>query len=90
MNKIREARKAAGLSQRRMAEVMGIPQRTIENWEAGVNDPPEYVERLVVQELERIKNKEGKEAPIKRRRKDDKRLRSKEIADHSKPQRRRI
>jgi DNA-binding transcriptional regulator YiaG len=58
MNKIREARKAAGLSQRRMAEVMGIPQRTIENWEAGVNDPPEYVERLIVQELERIKNDE--------------------------------
>lgn len=55
MNKIKEARIAAGLSQRRMAEMMGIPRRTIENWESGVNTPPEYVERLVVQELERVK-----------------------------------
>lgn len=55
MNKIKEARIAAGLSQKRMAEMMGIPRRTIENWESGVNTPPEYVERLVVQELERVK-----------------------------------
>lgn len=55
MNKIKEARVAAGLSQQRMSDVMGIPRRTIENWEAGVNDPPEYVERLVIQELERLK-----------------------------------
>ena len=55
MNRIKEARIAAGLSQRRMAEMMGIPRRTIENWESGVNTPPEYVERLVVQELERVK-----------------------------------
>ena len=55
MNRIKEARIAAGLSQRRMAEMMGIPRRTIENWESGVNTPPEYVERLVVQELERLK-----------------------------------
>lgn len=55
MNKIKEARIAAGLSQKRMAEMMGIPRRTIENWESGVNTPPKYVERLVVQELERVK-----------------------------------
>lgn len=58
MNKIKEARVAAGLSQQRMSDVMGIPRRTIENWEAGVNDPPEYVERLVIQELERLKKNE--------------------------------
>ena len=58
MNKIKEARVAAGLSQQRMSDIMGIPRRTIENWEAGVNDPPEYVERLVIQELERLKKNE--------------------------------
>lgn len=56
MSKIREARIAAGLTQDAMAEKLGIPKRTIQDWEAGRRIPPEYVERLVVAELERIKN----------------------------------
>lgn len=53
--KIKEARKAAGLTQKQMADEMGIPKRTIENWEAGVRSCPEWAERLVVAELYRIK-----------------------------------
>lgn len=52
MNKIKEARKKAGLTQEQMSEKMGIPKRTIQNWENGVTKPPEYVERLVVENLE--------------------------------------
>ena len=54
MNKIKEARKKAGLTQEEMTSVLGIPRRTVQNWEKGVTKPPEYVERLVVAELERI------------------------------------
>ena len=54
MNKIKEARKKAGLTQEEMTSVLGIPRRTVQNWEKGVTKPPEYVERLVVAELERM------------------------------------
>lgn len=52
---IKEARKSAGLTQLQMSQVMGIPRRTIEDWERGVKTPPEYVERLVVEKLLNIK-----------------------------------
>lgn len=56
MKTIREARIAAGLTQEQMSEFMCIPKRTIENWEGGKRNPPTYVERLVIAELERIKD----------------------------------
>lgn len=57
MSKIKEARISANLTQDAMEEKLGIPKRTIQDWEAGRRNPPEYVERLVIAELERIKNK---------------------------------
>lgn len=51
---IREARLSAGLTQQRMSEVFEIPKRTIENWETDKRNPPAYVEKLVIRELERI------------------------------------
>ena len=55
---IKEARIRAGLTQAQMSEIMKIPKRTIENWEAGSRKPPEYVERFILNELELIaKNK---------------------------------
>ncbi len=56
MSKIKEARIAANLTQDAMAEKLGIPKRTIQDWEAERRNPPEYVERLVIAELERMKN----------------------------------
>lgn len=41
MSKIKEARKEAGLTQQQMSDEMGIPKRTIENWERGVRKCPE-------------------------------------------------
>ena len=55
MNKYREARKAARLTQKEMADLLGIPKRTIGNWETEVNTPAEWVWRLVEEKLESMK-----------------------------------
>lgn len=57
---IREARLNAGLTQQRMSEVFEIPKRTIENWEAGKRNPPAYVEKHIIRELERIATENNK------------------------------
>lgn len=55
MNKIKEARNAAGLTQKKMSELTLIPKRTIENWESDKRTPPEWAERLVLKELYSLK-----------------------------------
>lgn len=57
-NKIKAFRKKAGITQFEMSEYLGIPRQTITNWERHVNEPPVWVENLVVAELKRI----GKQA----------------------------
>lgn len=52
--KVKEARKGAGLTQQGMADLMLIPRRTIQDWERGLFDPPAYVQRFVLNELEAI------------------------------------
>ena len=47
---IKELRALTGLSQQAFSEKYGIPKRSIENWEGGKRNPPEYVIKL----LERI------------------------------------
>ena len=54
MNGIREARKKAGMTQKEMADFFGMPKRNIENWEGGKNDPPGWVERLIIDKLEQL------------------------------------
>ena len=54
MNKIKEARQQAGLTQKAMHEMFGIPKRTIEDWDSGKRYPPEWVERLVLEKLESL------------------------------------
>lgn len=51
INIIKTARAAAGLSQKKMADALGIPCRTIEDWEAGKSSPPAYVEKYVLEDL---------------------------------------
>lgn len=51
---IKQSRLAAGLTQQQMADRFDIPKRTIENWEGGKSTPPPYVERLIIEKLERI------------------------------------
>ncbi len=52
---IKEARKAAGLTQQGVSDLLGIPRRTIQDWECGKRVPPEWVERLIVEKLESMK-----------------------------------
>ena len=62
--KLREARKDAGLTQQQLADMTQIPKRTIESWE-GVGKagraPAEWCQRLVLQEIARIKHSEDVE-----------------------------
>ena len=44
---IKEMRAETGLTQVKFAEHLGIPRRTIENWEGEVNDCPKYVKELI-------------------------------------------
>ena len=44
---IKEIRKAAGLTQAAMAELLHIPLRTIENWDTGNRTPPNYIVELI-------------------------------------------
>lgn len=55
INKIKEARVNAGLTQAKMAEVFKIPKRTIENWETGSRKPPEWAELLILEKLTKMR-----------------------------------
>lgn len=50
---IKEARMKHGLTQTELSQITGIPFRTIQNWEGGQRKCPEYVERLVLDLLDR-------------------------------------
>lgn len=54
MTTIRDARKAAGLSQQGVTDALGIPKRTLQDWESGKRTPPGWAEALVVEKLEKI------------------------------------
>jgi DNA-binding transcriptional regulator YiaG len=52
---LKTARKKAGLTQHGMADRMLIPFRTIQDWEGGHHEPPPYVQRFVLNELESLR-----------------------------------
>ena len=54
MSAIREARQAAGLSQQGVTDTLGIPKRTLQDWEAGKRTPPGWAEALVIEKLEKL------------------------------------
>ena len=54
MNKLKETRLKAELTQKEMSDMLEIPVRTIQDWEREERKPPVYVEKLVLRELERI------------------------------------
>ena len=57
---VRELAADAGVNpntvQRAFAELLGIPKRSIENWESEVSKPPEYLVRLIRFYIEHQKN----------------------------------
>lgn len=54
MTSIKEARQAAGLSQQGVTDILGIPKRTLQDWESGKRTPPGWAESLVIEKLEKI------------------------------------
>lgn len=48
---IKEAREIAGLSQQAMSDWLGIPKRTIEDWESGRRKCKEWAEELIIEKL---------------------------------------
>lgn len=48
---IRELRESINMSRREFSLHVGIPIRTLEDWEAGRRKPPEYVPRLIAYQL---------------------------------------
>lgn len=56
---IKEARTKAGLTQKEVSDLLGIPLRTIENWESGQRKCPDYVERLVIDKLIELGKEKG-------------------------------
>lgn len=61
---IKELRILSGLSQQAFSEKYDIPKRSIENWEGGKRNPPEYVisllERAVKEDIKKIEEERGK------------------------------
>ena len=52
MDDIKSIRKAAGLTQQALSDLLHIPKRTIESWEGGQRIPPDYVINLIKYYLE--------------------------------------
>ena len=52
MTNFKKLREASGMNMKRFAEYFGIPYRTVQNWEAGVNICPAYTLRLLKYKLE--------------------------------------
>ena len=51
-NPIKYARQKAGLDSKRLAELLGAPYRTVQDWNSGRRMPPAWVQRLVVEKIE--------------------------------------
>lgn len=48
---IKELRTACGMTQKAFAEYFSIPKRSIENWEGGTRNAPEYLIELMEYKL---------------------------------------
>ena len=49
--KITELRESVGENRSEFSEHLGIPVRTLEDWEAGRRTPPQYIPRLIEYQL---------------------------------------
>ena len=47
MTEFKKVREASGMKMKEFAEHFGIPYRTVQNWEAGVNKCPDYLLKLM-------------------------------------------
>lgn len=52
-NPLKEAREKAGLNIKQLAELLGAPYRTVQDWNAGKHLPPEWMAKILVDEIAR-------------------------------------
>jgi DNA-binding transcriptional regulator YiaG len=53
----RELRASTGMTQQAFSVRFGIPKRTIENWDSGISTPPTYVIGMMIEILNREREK---------------------------------
>ncbi|MBE6100278.1 MAG: type II toxin-antitoxin system HicB family antitoxin [Anaerovibrio sp.] len=53
-NPIKYAREKAKLNIKQLADLLGAPYRTVQEWNAGRRMPPKWVEKLVIEKIESI------------------------------------
>ena len=51
-NPIKAAREYANLNIKQVAELLGAPYRTVQDWNAGIHTPPEWLQKLIVEKIE--------------------------------------
>lgn len=54
MNRIKEYRTKTNMTQSDLSYYLGIPKRTIEDWEVGKRNPAPWVEELIIRQLEEL------------------------------------
>ena len=54
MNSIKEYRTKAHMTQADLSDYLGIPLRTIEDWEAGKRNPAPWAEELIIRQLKEL------------------------------------
>ena len=54
MNKLKQIRLEKNMTQHEFSEFIGVPFRSIQNWETGRRKCPEYVEKLIVDKCTQI------------------------------------
>ena len=52
-NAIDNARRNAGLTIKALADLLGAPYRTVQNWCDGSRTPPAWLQRLIIAEIQR-------------------------------------
>lgn len=52
LNPILRARENAGLSIKELAELLGAPYRTVQDWNNGNRNPPVWLQKLVVEKIQ--------------------------------------
>ncbi len=60
-SRIKETRKALGLTQIKVHELLGIPTRTQQDWEAGKRSPAPWLEDMIIREYKRIAEENSKD-----------------------------
>lgn len=61
VSRIKETRKALGLTQLKVRDFLGIPTRTQQGWELGERSPAPWLEDMIIREYKRIAEENFKE-----------------------------